>query len=179
MYNQLSCEQVGALITFYAENKLSDKLSQYVKEHLENCPACMEKYLQLKSLLNKFAEIQNEENSNEYHSNKQYETFKSNLSAYIDNELDDDESIKIKKIAISNPLARQDLENIYTYKKMLFSAFEKTKNDCKYDYSKAIISKIQNDHKPDNKLDPFLKLSIIFFTIVTLLVSGIIILLYF
>ena len=46
--------------------------------------------------------------------------------------LDDFQNIKIKKIAISNPLARQDLENIYTFKKLLHNSFEKTN---RYTYS--------------------------------------------
>lgn len=130
MQNQLSCEQVNALMSFYVENKLSIKLSQCVKEHLEKCPVCMKKYIEMKNMINKFIDIQNEELENPFVT-KQYEDFKSNLSAYVDNELNDFENIKIKKIAISNPLARQDLENIYSFKRLLYSAFEKTKKRCK------------------------------------------------
>jgi len=108
MHNQLTCDQVSALMSFYLEDKLSAKLSEFVRKHLESCPECMEKYMQMKNMLNKFIDIQNEELENPYIT-RQYEDFKSNLSAYIDNELDYMDSIKIKKIAISNPLARQDL----------------------------------------------------------------------
>ena len=52
MQHQLSCEQVIALLTFYTEDKLSKKLAQYVQEHLEICPECMEKYKHLKQILN-------------------------------------------------------------------------------------------------------------------------------
>ena len=48
---------------------------------------------------------------------KQYADFKANLSAYIDNELDDKENIRIRKITISNPIARKDLEEMYAFKK--------------------------------------------------------------
>lgn len=178
MQNNLSCEQVTALLTFYAEEKLSLKLSSYIKEHLDNCPSCREKYIQLLNLLKRFNEIQNENIENPYVT-KQYKDFKSNLSAYIDNELDDIENIKIKKIAISNPLARQDLENIYTFKRLLHSSFEKTKNDMKVDYSKDIICKLQQNCATSRKLDPFAKLSIIFLIIITIIVSGTIVLLYF
>ena len=51
MQHQLSCEQVIALLTFYTEDKLSKKLAQYVQEHLEICPECMEKYKHLNCLL--------------------------------------------------------------------------------------------------------------------------------
>ena len=178
MQNQLTCDQVSALLSFYVEDKLSSKLSEYVRQHLENCPACMEKYLQMKNMLNKFMEIQNEELENPY-ATKQYEDFKANLSAYIDNELNNFESIKIKKIAISNPLARQDLENIYTFKKLLHSSFEKTKSDFKNDYSRNIICQLQQKNTDEKKLDPFLKLTAAFFIMITCIVAGLIRFLYF
>lgn len=178
MQYNLSCEQVTALLTFYAEEKLSAKLSNYVKEHLDKCPICKEKYLQLLNLLKRFNEIQNEEIENPY-ATKQYEDFKSNLSAYVDNELDDLENIKIKKIAISNPLARQDLEDIFTYKKLLYTSFEKTKNELKTDYSKVIISKLQQEYSQDKKFDPFWRITAIFFAMITCIVAGLISILYF
>ncbi len=177
--HQLSCEQVNALLNFYVEEKLSTKLSGYIEEHLKNCPECMAKYLQMKNMLNKFIDIQNEEIENPY-ATKQYEDFKLNLSAYIDNELNDFDNIKIKKIAISNPLARQDLENIYTFKKMILSSYEKTKNDFKNDFSKNVLCHLQ--HRQDineKKLDPFFKLTAAFFVMITCIVAGIIRILYF
>lgn len=178
MQHQLSCEQVIALLTFYTEDKLSKKLAQYVQEHLEICPECMEKYKHLKQILNKYVKVQNEENKPVYNT-KQYETFKSNLSAYVDNELNDFENIKIKKFAIANPLARQDLENIYTFKKLLHSSFERTKNELKTDYSKSITYQIQQESLTENNFDPFLKLSAAFFIMVSCIVFGIIKILYF
>ncbi len=175
--HQLSCEQVVALLNFYVEEKLSSKLSEYVKEHLQNCPSCMNKYLQLKNMLNKYVKIDNNEIENQYIT-KQYEDFKLNLSAYIDNELNDFENIKIKKIAISNPLARQDLENIYTFKKMLLSSYEKTKNDLKSDFSKNIIFQIHQNNPEEKHFDPFIKLSIIFSIMITGIITGIVVLLY-
>ncbi len=176
--HQLSCEQVTALLSFYVEDKLSDKLTQYVREHLEQCPQCMEKYVKLKNMFGKFMDTQNQVVENPY-INKQYEDFKSNLSAYVDNELNDFENIRLKKIAISNPLARQDLENIYTFKKLLHSAFEKTKNDMKTDYSKSVLCKLSQDCSNNAKVDPFIKLTILFFVMVTFIVAGMIYILYF
>ncbi len=178
MQNQLTCEQVSALLSFYAEDKLSKKLSEYVRQHLESCPECMEKYMKMKNMLNKFIDIQTREIDNPY-ATKQYEDFKSNLSAYVDNELNDFENIKIKKIAISNPLARQDLENIYTFKKLLHTSFEKTKNECKNDYSKSVINQLQHENNEVKNTDPFFKLVISFFVMVTFIVAGIISILYF
>ena len=178
MKHQLSCEQVAALLTFYAENKLSKKLAQYVKEHLETCSECMEKFQCLKQILNQYVKIKNEEPKTIYNT-KQYEVFKNNLSAYIDNELSDMDSIKIKKFAIANPIARQDLENIYTFKKLLHSSFERTKNELKTDYSKSISHQIQQENINETSIDPFFKLSAAFFIMVSCIVFGIIKILYF
>lgn len=178
MQSQLTCEQVSALLSFYVEDKLSKKLSQYVKEHLESCPECMQKYMKMQNMLNKFIDIQTQEVNNPY-TTKQYEDFKSNLSAYIDNELDDFQNIKIKKIAISNPLARQDLENIYTFKKLLHNSFEKTKSECKYDYSKNIITQLQYENSDEKQIDSFYKIVMGFFAMITFIVAGIITMLYF
>ena len=179
MRNQLTCEQVTALLTFYAEGKLSNKFTEYVKIHLDNCPECMEKFVQLKHMLTKFVnETESEEIESPYIT-KQYETFRSNLSAYVDNELNNLDSIKIKKIAISNPLARQDLENIYTFKKLLHSSFERTKTELKNDYSKSTINNLQHENYDSYNVDTFFKLTTVFFCIITVIVAGIITFLYF
>lgn len=178
MNNRLTCEQVTALLNFYIEGSLSCKLTEYVKQHLNNCPECMEKFLSMQNMINKFMEIQNEEIENPYIT-KQYKDFKSNLSAYIDNELDNQDSIKIKKIAISNPLARQDLENIYTFKKLLHSSFQKTKNEMKNDYSKCTLNILKHKNTEEKGFDPFYKLTAAFFIMVSCIVAGVIKLLYF
>ena len=178
MQNQLTCEQVEALLNFYIENKLSEKLSEYVRKHIEKCPSCMDKYIKMRNMLNKIINIECPEIENPYIT-KQYEDFKSNLSAYIDNELDDLENIKIKKISISNPLARQDLEKIYTFKKLLNNSYEKTKSEFKNDLSKNIIHQLQQENYEQDRIDPFTKLVITFFAMLTCIVAGIIGILYF
>ena len=57
MESNLNCNQVITLLTFYIENKLDNSLSRAVKVHLENCPACMEKYNKLKQIFQNFSEI--------------------------------------------------------------------------------------------------------------------------
>ena len=171
---RLSCEQVSALINFYVEGALSDILTKYVKEHLQSCPICREKYNKIQEVL----KVNVVENTNDNkHNSKQYETFKMKLGEYVDNELEDCENIKIKKIAISNPLARQDLEDMYSFKRLIQSSYERTKNELKNDYSKDIICKIKNDCPTG--IDTFYKISAMFFAIISLIISGIIVFLYF
>lgn len=171
---RLSCEQVSALINFYAEGALSEILTRYVKEHLETCPACREKFNKIQEVMKVNAV---ETSSDDKYYSKQYENFKLKLSEYVDNELEDFENIKIKKIAISNPLARQDLEDMYSFKRLMQSSYEKTKNELKTDYSKDIICKIKNDCPTG--IDTFYKISAMFFAIISIIISGIIVFLYF
>ena len=177
MHPQLTCNQVTALLTYYVENKLNDQLKQYVEYHLSTCPECNKKYQKLKRIANNFSEISKKINSEDSESDntyrtKQYEEFRSNLSAYIDNELSDEESIRIKKIAISNPIARRDLEDIYTFKHLLRCSFDKTKHDVKEDFSKNVLSQIYSLHTTD-KLDMFYLIMTIFTVIIALALIGI------
>lgn len=178
MQKQLTCNQVNALLNFYVKDKLNEQLTKYIEYHLSICPKCYEKYQKLKKLVNNFTEISKKINSDldeEFDNpylNRQYEDFKSNLSAYIDNELTDEENIRMKKISISNPIARKDLEDIYTFKRLLHSSFDKTKNNAKEDYSRNVLSRIYLMHT-SNKLDPFYLIMTLFTVIFAAALLGI------
>lgn len=144
----LNCSQVITLLTFFIEGKLSSKLTANVEYHLSICPGCRDKYLKLCKILTNYKEIKDKIDEREQtctredYNTPQYRTFKRNLSAYADNELSDEDNIKIKKIVISNPLARKDLENIYSFKRLLQSSFNRTKNNMKYDFTKKTLNKL-------------------------------------
>ena len=167
----LTCTQVSALLSFYIDDKLSSQLKQFVEAHLATCPACRAKLdalsnmvKSLKEVHKKLADIKPE--SPEHQDSDQYNNFKTNLSAYIDNELTDDENIKIKKYVISNAKAREDLENMYTLKKVLTNSFEKTRNEAKEDYAKYILRRI-DIHEEIYAPDSFAKVVALFIVILT------------
>ena len=169
MQNELTCNQVIALMSFYVEDKINQKLKKYVDDHLKKCPKCREIYLQSKKIANHVLSlVANNENN---YQTKQYEEFKQKLSAYVDNELDENESLRIKKISISNPLARQDLENIYSFKKMLHESFDRTRNDFKTDYSKQILNMLTQNKELSNS---FNKLLYSFVVLISLLIAGLV-----
>ncbi len=176
---ELNCNQVITLLTFYIEGKLSKKLSMNVEYHLNTCKSCREKYTKLRKILQNFQEIKEKVTSDEPswleedYNTPQYKRFKENLSAYVDNELSNDDNIKIKKIAIANPLARRDLENIYSFKQLLQSSFNKTKNNMKYDYTKKTLNKlsIKNEETEDESLT---KIITVFTGIMIFVLIGII-----
>ena len=131
----LTCSQVEALMNYYVEGKLAPSLSEFVNRHIKTCPKCRKKIEHLGDMLNKMYD------KSKYQREPDKELIGS-LSAYIDNELDTAENVKIKKIAISNPSAREKLESMYKFQKLIHRAYEKTKNDIKFDYSKNIMSAI-------------------------------------
>ena len=174
MNNELTCSQVMALITFYLEDKLSPKLRQFVDNHLKFCPKCKQEYDNAVEMAS--GNIVDYVDYVDYDT-PQYKTFKSNLSAYIDNELDNKESLRIKRIAISNPMARKDLQDMYTFKKMLKDSFEKTKADMKVDYSRKIIDNLLQIDGYNTNMFP-VKLVGAFTAIMCAAVAGFLILLY-
>lgn len=178
MTNELTCNQVIALMSFYVEDKLNSRLKEYVDEHLRHCPGCREVYMQSKKIANHIMSLTNYNDQTDSYHTKQYEDFKNNLSAYIDNELTENESVRIKKIAITNPLARKDLEDMYTFKKLLHSSFEKTRTEWKNDYSKLIINKL-NKNPEKIQMDPFYKLIGAFTALISLIIFGFLATLYF
>lgn len=168
MNKNLTCNQVSALLNFYIEGKLSPKLKEYINQHIENCPTCKQKIEDLQNVLKKYRQ---KALNNKPDKTKDFSAeFHSNLSAYIDNELDSNENIKIKKITISNPNARKELETMYKYRQILQSSYEKTKDDIKIDFSKNIINEIQDTN--DYTTNYFYKLAGIFVILIVAIIGG-------
>lgn len=167
MKKDLTCNQVSALINFYIEGKLNPRLREYINLHIQKCPSCRKKIQDLTKILNTYKQ---QKNSNEYQEERLNFEFINNLSAYVDNELNTSDNIKIKKMTISNPNARKELEMMYKFKKVIHSAYEKTKNDSKFDYSKDIIAQLQDT--PDYTTTYFYKLAAIFFIIIFTIIGG-------
>lgn len=168
----LTCSQVGALLSFYLDDKLNDQLKQFVNAHLDACPTCRAKLDSLKNMVNGLREVHERlkdiktESETENFQSTQYDLFKMNLSAYVDNELCDEDNIKVKKYVISNPKARKDLENLYSLKKLLSNSFEKAKNESKEDYSKFILKRIDIQEEIYGQ-DSFAKVVALFIVILT------------
>ena len=166
MNKDLNCNQISALINFYLEGKLTPRLKSYFEQHLEKCPNCAKKIKELKKILNKY---KNNRNCNVMTQKKDNELILK-LSAYLDNELDTNENIKIKKMTISNQKVRQELETMYKFKKMIHSAYEKTRQESKFDYSRALVARLQDAQ--EYSTDFFYKLSAIFVILLCSIIAG-------
>lgn len=170
MKNNLTCEQVSALITFYLQNNLSPKLKEYIKEHLESCPNCRKKFEQLENIYKKYNKENVSLNELESESDAISADVKSKLFEYIDNELTETESLKVKKMAITNPNTRKELENMYKLRKMLSSSYEKTKSNAKIDYSSWVSNQVQG--RNDYSTTYFYKIAVVLVVIITSILGG-------
>lgn len=179
---KLTCAQMDVLISFYIDGDLSNALKNQVEEHMRNCATCKAKYDIIKSMItdlkNNF-DIGSDNDSTLNYNNDctsaHYRAFKNNLSAYIDNELTNDENIKIKKFTINNAKARQDLEDSYNIRKLMNDSFKKTKSDFKQDFSRNILRQLELEEEATAGIHPVIKLIICFMTIVFVLTSIVLI----
>ena len=168
---KLSCSQMDVLISFYIEGDLSTNLKNQVDEHLKKCPTCRAKFDIVKSMIddlkNCFEDLNSEFSDKEYHTkvaatSQQYRVFKNNLSAYIDNELSNEESLKLKKFTINNKEARKELQENYNLRKLMNNSFLKTMSESKPDYSKSIIKQLELDEEIVTSLHPVVKVILVF-----------------
>lgn len=173
---EINCSQMEVLITFYLEGDLSKTLREKVEEHLAKCQVCRAKYDIIKSMFYDIKQASLEENSTEipFEDNSQYNLFKNNISAYLDNELSTEDNIKIKKMTINNKKARQILQDNYNLRKLMNDSFNKTKSNVKNDYSKKILKELNKNDEYNLGFHPLLKVAIAFI-ITVLLMSGIIV----
>lgn len=180
---KLTCSQMDVLISFYIDGDLSPALKLQVEEHMKTCPTCRAKFDIIKSMINdlkKNLDIEDESMPIEANSNResgatslQYRVFKNNLSAYIDNELSEDENIKIKKFTINNVKARQDLEDSYNIRKLMNDSLKKTESEVKQDFSKKVLKQLELEEEATSGIHPLIQI-IVGFTVTVLILTTIV-----
>lgn len=171
---EITCAQMDVLLSFYIEGDLSKALKIKVEEHLKNCSSCRAKYNIVKGMLDDLkSSVDDKEEICSANSNSQYRIFQNNLSAYIDNELPSDESIKIKKYTINNKKARKELEDTYNIRRLMSESFNKTKMDARQDFSRNVIRQLNPNEEYNFSFHPVIKLAIAF--VMTVLVLSAII----
>lgn len=177
---KLTCSQMEILISFYIEDELSPCLKQQFEEHLSNCETCSNKFKIVRSMIDeiKMNTVPNHSDNsfeNNYETDVHSSLFNSKLSEYIDNELSNEESIKIKKIAITNKKARKELEDSYNIRRLMNDSFKKTKSDNKMDFTRNILKKLELEDENRLNFHPAINLLIVF-TITTLVLTTVVLL---
>ena len=177
---EITCLQMDVLISFYIDGELSESLKTKVEEHLKECPVCRAKLNILSSLFTDIKKSLNNEEGEEKvystntHSSKQYRFFKHNLSAYVDNELPEEDNMKIRKYTISNKHARKELEDAYKIRRLMKESFQKSKTESKPDFSKKVLKTIDENNKKELEFNPLISVGFAFVTTV-LLISAIVV----
>ncbi|MBQ7126414.1 zf-HC2 domain-containing protein [bacterium] len=178
---KLTCAQMDILISFYIEDELSESLKQKVEEHLLECSKCASNYALIRSMVkemqesifkpamqeNEFCGFTNNKNQNIF--------FKTNLSAYIDNELSNEENLKMKKYTIKNKQAQKDLQDSYNIRKLMKESYKKTRDNSRKDFSKKIIKQLELNDESILNIHPAIKILIALTLFVIILTSLILI----
>ena len=177
---KLTCSQMEILISFYIEDELSPCLKQQFEEHLSNCKTCSNKFKIVQSMIdemkmNTVPDYSGNSFENNYETDIHSNLFNSKLSEYMDNELSNEESIKIKKIAITNKKARKELEDSYNIRRLMNDSFRKTKSDNKMDFTRNILKKLELEDENRLNFHPAINLLIVF-TITTLVLTTVVLL---
>lgn len=151
---KITCNQFEGLLSFYLNDNLGDNLKNMVEEHLKNCPHCKMKYDVLHTIIDDIKDayeqfingddyiVKNNEKEEEEDSHPMSE-----LSAYIDNELSDEHSVKLRKKIVSKPKLRQKIDKLYKIRQFMSTSFREQKNKLKTDYSKNIIRNLNTNFK--------------------------------
>jgi len=179
MKSNLVCSQVIALLSFYLDGKTSYQVTNFIQAHLCKCKSCRAKYELMAQVFNDFNTAKNQideiEQPKTIPISEYGESFKEKMSAYLDSELSDEESLRFKKYAIANPPVRNELEGMYKVKNALNNSFEKTKNDFKDDFARDIIVKL-DIQEAIQRQEPILKIASIFIFLLVFLSVGVVVL---
>ena len=176
---EITCLQMDVLISFYIDGELSETLKAKVEEHLKECPVCRAKLNIISSLFTdvkkKYCSKDEEEvYSTKTHSSGQYQFFKKNLSAYVDNELPQEDNVKMRKYTIGNKKARKELEEAYKIRRLMRDSFRKSKSETKPDFAKKVIKQAELDDKNELGFNPLVSIAFAF-VMTVLLISAIVV----
>ncbi|MCR5265009.1 MAG: zf-HC2 domain-containing protein [Cyanobacteria bacterium RUI128] len=147
---KITCSQFEELFTFYINGELKDTLKDSFEGHLNTCPHCNMKFKVLRTIITDIREAYNKFIKDdttidaEPLESSEYVTG-AELSAYIDNELSEENSIKIRRNIIAKPKVREKIEKLYKLRKMMSDSFVEHKNKMKTDFSKNIISELDEN----------------------------------
>lgn len=152
MDNKVICKKVTSMLSLYIDNNLSANEMFFVKEHIAACPSCRKKYLYLKSLIKnlkdsykQFVELSKQKQKKNNFSIKEYEKFVSQISPYIDNELNADECFEFRKYLMKSKNAQKVLKNTYIIQKNIKYAFQATKKQASPEIAQKVIKQINDN----------------------------------
>lgn len=147
------------MISLYIDDKLNDEHKKMVEEHFALCPECYQKYLNIKSIIENLKlsyekvleKVEPIETVNLFNI-REYEKFYRNISAYMDNELSNQESIDFRKYLLKSKSARSDLKNMYILQNQIKDSFTKCISHSRVNLAKKIVKKIKRENQTTEQI---------------------------
>lgn len=147
-----TCNKIQALLSMYIDHKLTADLEASVGLHLASCNRCKRKYLELKSMIsslrNSYKKIKEEvytTNNNHQSVNlnfkiNEHELFKKNISAFLDNELNEVEMIEFKNYCDKINCATDTIKPYIKLEKLLKDNYNNIQKQMPRNFSKDVIN---------------------------------------
>ena len=178
--DKMACNQVTALLSYYINGKVSAQITYFIEQHLKRCKTCRARYEVLLKAITDIRDVKTQMENIELKKcvpvTANSITFSEKMSAYLDNELSDEESLRFRRYAIANPLVREELEGMFKVKNAMNTSFERTKSDLKEDFTKNVMDEVKMEELIYEQEPLILKvLAIFIFLFVFLSVSAIVI----
>ncbi len=178
--DKMACNQVTALLSYYIDGKVSAQITYFIEQHLKRCKTCRARYEVLLKAITDIRDVKTQMENVELNKcvpvTANSITFSEKMSAYLDNELTDEESLRFRRYAIANPLVREELEGMFKVKNAMNTSFERTKSDLKEDFTKNVMDEVKMEELICEQEPLILKvLAIFIFLFVFLSVSAIVI----
>lgn len=178
--DKMACNQVTALLSYYIDGKVSAQITYFIEQHLKRCKTCRVRYEVLLKAITDIRDVKTQMENIELNKcvpvTANSITFSEKMSAYLDNELSDEESLRFRRYAIANPLVREELESMFKVKNAMNTSFERTKSDLKEDFTKNVMDEVKMEELIYEQEPLILKvLAIFIFLFVFLSVSAIVI----
>ena len=176
----LICKKVISLLAMYIENKLDAEDRFFVENHFLNCPSCYQKYLEMKKIINNLhfeyekllSEFEKIE-ADKIFNIREYEIFYKNISPYIDDELNYDESVQFRRYLLKSKSARSELANAYNLKNNIKHSVILFKDSLNINFPKKIIKRLQTENKEPFELVYKKATIVLSFMISTLIIIAI------
>ena len=152
MQNQLICKKITSMLSLYINNNVSMQEKIFIENHLKTCESCQKKYAYLKAIIKNLhnsyknmLELSRKKQRQELFNIKEHEKFLANISPYIDNELDANETYEFRKYLIKTKNAQTELKTAYTIQKNIRNVYKNRMNNTNAQIAKNIIKKLKND----------------------------------
>ena len=147
----LTCNKIQALLSMYIDHKLTADLEASVGLHLASCNRCQKKYKELKSMIsslrNSYKKIKEEvyttnncQAANINFKINEHERFKQNISAFLDEELNDVEMLEFKSYCKKMKSASDTIKPYIKLEELLKNNYTDLQKQTPKNFSKAVIN---------------------------------------